>query len=130
MFEEQEIVEIAGEELLVKVRHMSDEGYRLVQISCTQDEAFTIDYTFDKDYKFLNFRMKIPVENAELPSITGIYGCAFTYENELHDLFGINVHGISLNYSGNFYRIPVVAPFNIPGKKQDEKPEETTESKE
>lgn len=128
MFEEQEIVQITREELLDRILSMSNEGYRLVQIGCTKMEAFQIDYTFDKDYKFLDLRLMIPIEDAQLPSITGVYGCAFTYENELHDLFGIQVEGISLNYDGNFYRIPVVAPFNIPGKEHE--PEETPESKE
>ena len=116
MFEEQEIVEIGPEALVENVLNRSQEGYRLVQIGCTREEAsFQLDYTFDKDYRFLNLRVTLPAEEARLPSITGIYGCAFTYENEIHDLFGIQVEGNRLDYRGNFYRVPLAAPFNIPG---------------
>ncbi|OEU79862.1 MAG: hypothetical protein BA872_03835 [Desulfobacterales bacterium C00003060] len=113
MFEEQEIIRIDKDELLDRIRGVSDEGCRLVQIGCTKDETFQIDYTFDKKYKFLNIRVNIPLENAQLPSITDIYGCAFVYENEIHDLFGIKIDGISVDYGGKFYRIAVQAPFSV-----------------
>ncbi len=125
MFEDQEIVEIGPEELLESVRRRSEEGFRLVQIGCTREEmSFQIDYTFDKDYRFLNFRVTLPAEEARLSSITEIYGCAFTYENEIHDLFGIDVRGNKLDYQGNFYRVPLAAPFNIPGTVKELKPED------
>ncbi len=124
MFEEQETVEIGLEELLARVRSRSEEGYRLVQVGCTREEtSFQIDYTFDRDYRFLNLRVNLPLEDARLPSITGIYGCAFAYENEIHDLFGIEVQGNKLDYKGNFYRVPFAAPFNIPGTRKETTPE-------
>ena len=124
MFEEQEIVEIGPEALVENVLNRSQEGYRLVQIGCTREETtFQLDYTFDKDYRFLNLRVTLPAEEARLPSITGIYGCAFTYENEIHDLFGIQVRGNRIDYQGKFYRIPLAAPFNIPGTVKESKPE-------
>ncbi|MFC1579804.1 NADH-quinone oxidoreductase subunit C [Thermodesulfobacteriota bacterium] len=112
MFEEQEIIDITKKGLLEKVRGVFDEGFRLVQIGCTRGEAFQIDYTFDKDYRFLDLRVNIPLDDPELPSITGIYDSAFGYENEIHDLFGIKVAGINVDYEGAFYRIPVKAPFS------------------
>ncbi len=124
MFEEQEIIEIGPEELLESVRSRSEEGFRLVQIGCTREEAsFQIDYTFDREYRFLNLRLNLPAEDARLPSITELYGCAFTYENEIHDLFGIEVRGNKLDYQGNFYRVPLAAPFNIPGTVKEKAPE-------
>lgn len=124
MFEKQEIVEVAPEALLESVRARADEGFRLVQIGCTREErSFQLDYTFDRDYRFLDLRVTLPAEGARLPSITGIYGCAFTYENEIHDLFGILVEGNRLDYKGNFYRIPLSAPFNIPGVAKKTDPE-------
>jgi ech hydrogenase subunit D len=123
MFEEQEIVEIGREELLDSVLGRREEGFRLVQIGCTKNEAFQIDYTFDRQYRFLNLRLFLPAEEARLPSITGIFPCAFTYENEIHDLFGIEVQGNRIDYRGNFYRVPIVAPFNVPGKPHGSPPE-------
>ena len=119
MFEEQEIICIEIENLLENIRRTFTEGYRLVQISCTKAGMHQIDYTFDKKYTFLDFRVHIPDENAQLPSITKIYACAFTYENEIHDLFGISFHGLDINYNGNFYRVGAKAPFNIPEASTD-----------
>jgi len=115
MFENQEMVSIEKAELLDRIRRISDESWRLVQISCTRTQMFQIDYSFDKNYHFLDLRVNIPAEDAQLPSISGIYPCAFGYENEIHDLFGIRIDGISIDYKGNFYRIAVKAPFNIAG---------------
>jgi len=124
MYEKQEIVEIGIGALLESVRARAGEGFRLVQIGCTREEAsFQLDYTFDKDYRFLDLRVTLPAEGARLPSITGIYGCAFTYENEIHDLFGIQVEGNRLDYQGNFYRVPLAAPFNVPGIAKAHTPE-------
>ncbi len=113
MFEKQETVEIATRDLLERVVQLAREGYRLVQIGCTRLEEFQIDYSFDKDYKFLNLRLRVPAERPEVPSISGIYWSAFTYENEIHDLFGVDVKNINVDYGGNFYRIEVKAPFNV-----------------
>jgi ech hydrogenase subunit D len=115
MFENQEIVGIEKAELLDRIRRISDGGFRLVQVSCTRAEMFQIDYSFDKNYRFMNLRVNIAVEDAQLPSISGIYPCAFGYENEIHDLFGVRIDKINIDYKGNFYRIAVKAPFNITG---------------
>ncbi|MBW1774131.1 MAG: NADH-quinone oxidoreductase subunit C [Deltaproteobacteria bacterium] len=120
MFEEQEIIDLTKEEMLKRVRGVFDEGYRLVQIGCTRGETYQIDYTFDKAYKFLDLRINVPLDDPELPSITGIYDCAFVYENEIHDLFGIKVAGINVDYKGKFYRIPVKAPFSTSEAAQGE----------
>lgn len=115
MFEEQETVLIEKEELPDRIRGAFEKGYRLVQMGCTKiDKLFQVDYTFDKAYRFLNLRVMIPEEDAALPSATGAYACAFTYENEIHDLFGLRFVGINIDYSGNFYRVGVKTPFNQP----------------
>ncbi len=121
MFEEQEIVAIKGDELVDMVRGLADEGYRLVQICCTKLDVFHIDYSFDKDYRFLNLRLPVPLDGARVSSVTGIYWGAFTYENEIHDLFGVEFEGINIDYGGNFYRIASKAPFSATeGKDQQE----------
>lgn len=123
MVEKQETIIIKAGELLERVSCLAGEGYRLVQIGCTRLDAIQVDYTFDKDYRFLNLRVLVPVDRPEIPSITGIYWCAFTYENEIHDLFGVDVKNMNINYGGNFYRIAVKAPFNVarPSKKEPDK---------
>ena len=122
MFEKQETVEIAAGDLLERVGRLAREGYRLVQIGCTRLDEFQLDYSFDKDYRFLNLRLHVPPGSPEVPSISGIYWSAFTYENEIHDLFGVVVKNINVDYGGNFYRIEVKAPFNVtrPARKEKE----------
>jgi ech hydrogenase subunit D len=121
MFEPQETVLLEREELPDRVRRMLEEGSRLVQIGCTKiGRFFQVDYTFDKAYRFLNLRVMIPDEDAMLPSVTGAYACAFTYENEIHDLFGIRFEGIKVDYQGNFFRVGVKAPFSQPETRPEE----------
>ena len=55
--------------------------------------------------------MTLPKENPVLPSITGSFFAAFTYENELQDLFGIKITDLALNFNGNFYKTAVKNPF-------------------
>jgi len=125
MFEKQEIITINKESLLEKVQEMREDGYRLVQIGCTPLAEFQLDYSFDREGKFVDLRFTIPREDPELPSITGIYLCAFTYENELHDLFGINVTDIAVDYGGNFYRIKAKPPLPPPIIENDEQSSNT-----
>ena len=111
-YEEQEIVIINKEELLPAVQTLMDDGYRLVQIGCTKmADHLQVDYSFDKDYKFYDLRIKLPLTNLELPSISAICLPAFLYENEIHDLFGVNVTNISIDFKGKFYRLEKDAPF-------------------
>ncbi|HCU05043.1 MAG: hypothetical protein A2X77_03805 [Gammaproteobacteria bacterium GWE2_42_36] len=113
MFERQEIVTIDRSELMSQSQRLSKEGYRLVQISCTKKaDHFQLDYTFDKAYQFYNLRLSIALEEPSLPSISHIFMPAFLYENELHDLFGIKVSDMLLDYQGKFYNIAQAAPFS------------------
>ncbi|OGT07013.1 MAG: hypothetical protein A2103_01650 [Gammaproteobacteria bacterium GWF2_41_13] len=112
MFEDQEIVTIERSELISRAQKISKEGYRLVQIGCTkQSDHFQIDYTFDKEYRFYNLRLSIPLDHPTLPSISHLIMPAFLYENEMHDLFGIQVSDMILDYQGKFYNIAKKAPF-------------------
>ena len=121
MIEKQEIINIDKKELMSKVTALSAKDYRLVQICCTRTDKLTVDYTFEgEDYKFIDYRFDLPLENAKLPSISGIYLAAFTYENELHDLFGIQIDGIAIDFGGNFYRIDEKQPFNSKIADQEE----------
>ncbi|MFH0880853.1 MAG: NADH-quinone oxidoreductase subunit C [Lentisphaerota bacterium] len=113
MIEEQPLIQLDKAALLPKVAELFAQKYRLVQISCTMTpEAFELTYSFDLQQKLLNLRLLQPKPDLELPSITSIYSCAFTYENELHDLFGLNVRDIGVDFKGNFYRMAVKTPFN------------------
>lgn len=114
MIEEQKMINGDIKSLLGKVKEFFDSGYRLVQISATKVPAgLEINYSFDKDYAFVNLRVSMADVSQEIPSVTPIYWSAFLYENELHDLYGVKVKGINVDYKGNFYRTQVKTPFNI-----------------
>jgi len=111
--EEQLIIptEIPG--LILAVSTLSNDGYRLVAISTTKlGELFQVDYSFDRNFSFRTLRLLIPLGTA-LPSITGIFWAAFPYENEMHDLFGITVTGIAIDFNGTFIKTAIQFPFSV-----------------
>jgi ech hydrogenase subunit D len=89
---------------------------RLVQIGCTKigDDRYEINYSFDENLKFSNLRVVVTAAADRVPSISDIYWNAFFYENEVHDLFGITIDGMAVDYHGKFYRIGVKYPFAAP----------------
>lgn len=112
MIENQKTETVQVSEIPARAAAMSGEGYRLVQISCIRKpDHFEINYTFDKDYVFMNYRIDVPADKPVVPSITPVYWCAFPYENEIHDLFGVDVQGNALDFQGTFYRTQVSVPF-------------------
>ncbi|HOB18362.1 MAG TPA: NADH-quinone oxidoreductase subunit C [Candidatus Methanoculleus thermohydrogenotrophicum] len=111
--EEQTTTSVALEDLIREVEGLHADGYRLVQIGCTDiGGAYEINYSFDKDYQFRNLRLTVGPEE-EVPSISGIYWGAFVYENELHDLFGIPVTGINIDFKGTFIKTAEKYPFSV-----------------
>lgn len=98
--------------LLDKVKAMRAQGRRLVQISATRlPDAVELTYSFDLDSRLANLRLLLPADKPQLPSISSIYLCAVLYENEIHDLFGVQVDGIAIDFKGNFYKTAVKFPF-------------------
>jgi ech hydrogenase subunit D len=111
MTENQENIKIEINELLKKVSELKSSGFRLVQIGCTFAGSIEINYSFDRDYRFINLKLYLASLDTEIPSISPIFSNAFLYENEMHDLFGIKVTGVAIDYQGNFYRLAVKYPF-------------------
>jgi ech hydrogenase subunit D len=112
----QESIEIITIETLPdKVKAMRDQGRRLVQISATQlPGEIELTYSFDLDRQLANLRLSLPGEQPHLPSVSSIYLCAVLYENEIHDLFGVQVDGLAIDFKGNFYKTAVKFPFANP----------------
>lgn len=111
MYESQRLIVTTPEELIHGIYLMKREGYRLVQISCTRvAEGFELNYTFDLNLEFVNYRVILDVED-EIVSISRIFSSAFLYENELKDLFGVKISGITIDYEGALYRMAQKTPF-------------------
>ena len=131
MSEPQEIIPIGKNELVGIVAGLFAEGHRLVQISCTTLEcAYELNYSFDKNYRFKNLRFTVTQEE-EIQSISVIYPNAFLYENEIHDLFGLTIKNMTVDYHGTLYRTAIKTPYSIencpvpvPPKPKGEKPQE------
>ncbi len=51
-----------------------------------------------------------------------IYPNAFLYENEIHDLFGVVVKNITIDYRGTLYRTAIKTPFSVENVKFPEPP--------
>lgn len=111
--EKQVTTNIDVGKLIGSVERFRNEGYRLVQIGCTKvGDLYEINYSFDKDYHFENIRIAIPGDT-EVPSISGMYWNSFVYENEMHDLFGILVKGINIDFKGTFIQTAIKYPFGV-----------------
>jgi len=115
MTEEQAIIEVGKDTLLGRVADFHFQGYRLVQICCTPfEDAIEVNYSFDLNYSFTNLRLSVK-PGEEIQSISIIYRSAFVYENEMRELFGLNIKNIVVDYQGHFYRTAMPTPFVTPG---------------
>lgn len=98
----QNCKDITSDALLTEVASKLPMGYRFVTMTCVDNgEAFDILYHFDKNYELLNLRLRLP-KGASLPSISGLVFAAVLVENEIKDLFGIDVTGLAIDYQGHF----------------------------
>ena len=110
--EAQVIETIDLSDLLARVGERKAAGDRLVAISCAVVEGQNeITYSFeDRDHRFLHLRITVP-PGATIPSVTPSFWGAFVYENEIHDLYGLTVTGMNVDYGGHFYATKVPYPF-------------------
>ncbi len=121
MGEVQKISEIPLDSLLQQVQGMHSSGRRLAQICCTRLASdHEVNYSFDsgleaaesaQEPRFVTLRVRLPLENPVLPSISCFYWSAFLYENEMHDLFGVSVKGMAVDFHGRLYTLAVPAPY-------------------
>lgn len=130
MSEPQELILIGKNELVGIAAGLFAEGHRLVQISCTTlESSYELNYSFDKNYRFQNLRFTV-TQDEEIQSISVIYPNAFLYENEIHDLFGLTVKNMTVDYHGTLYHTAIKTPYSIencpvpvPPKPKEEKPQ-------
>jgi len=98
-------------DLITEALKAKNSGYRLVQICATRtQDGYELLYSFGKEYDLLHLRITIGTD-AKVLSISKIYPPAFLYENEIHDLFGVQIELISVDYKGTLYRTEKETPF-------------------
>ena len=121
------IRDVLAVSILEEAEKYKHEGYRLMQICATrgsigeasgQEEgeqtavpAYEILYTFGMGFRMEQIKVTIP-QTEKISSITSAFPCAFLYENEMHDLFGIKFLHNALDYNGNFFVTAEPTPWN------------------
>lgn len=107
----KDIYKIEKVELLSVIMEKKNALWRLVQICCVYvDGKYEVTYSFASGYKFENFRLIVEKEE-QVPSISRVYNSAVFYENEMHELYGLNVEEIKINLKDRLYRIDETTPF-------------------
>ena len=107
-----------GPAFLDRVGAYARDGWRLVVINATSllpdettpDGAFDITWSFARDREFEHLRERV-LPGDKVPSICDHYGASFLYENELRELFGIDVTGLAVDFGGQLYRTAERVPF-------------------
>ena len=107
-------IDTPTEDLLARAGACKASGMRFVQCHAQRaDEGrFDLTYTFcdDTANDLVSLRLHIGAEE-RVPSVGKLFPGAFMFENEMHDLFGINVDDITLDYRGGFYHLHIPAPM-------------------
>lgn len=108
---------IEPEQLCAAVLQLRDAGWRLVQIGATRlPEHVELTYSFDRALVLTNLRLLVSAPGGRVPSVSGIFWCAFLYENEIHDLFEIQVDGLAVDFHGALYQTAIPFPFSVAPK--------------
>ncbi len=110
-YRDQSFSDVLASEIASKAKAFAEGGYRLVQISAMSKEGLTeLVYSFDKDFDLENLKLAVP-DDMTVPSISGSYWSAFIFENEIHDLFGVEFTDLKLDYKGNFFKVSGKTPW-------------------
>lgn len=115
-FQPNVFIETPLDQLFETVGSYREEGYRFVQLCATTlEDSCELLYTFIApdavDGALLGLNVNVP-DGVSVPSITEFYPAAFVFENETHDLFGIDIYGINLDFHGEFYIVSEKYPMN------------------
>lgn len=90
------------------------DGWRYVQTMCVNtDNGIDIIYSFMKDDVMENLTIKGVQKTDEVASISDLFFSAFVFENEAHDLFGVNITNIVIDFGGNFYALAQREPMTV-----------------
>lgn len=98
----ENLLEITVDQLLGEVQNMRYDNYRFVTATCVDngDGSLDVIYHFDRNLEMKNFRIRVP-RGDEVPSISKIFFCAILVENEMKELFGLNVTNMAVDYGGH-----------------------------
>lgn len=114
----QDFRPLALDQLIDTCKEYKEKGYRLDQLlpKLERDNTITLIYTFVMGEEIVNFKIGGIIKNETVvPSVTELFIAAFVFENEAHELYGVNIEGNVLDFKGYFYKFPegVEAPMTI-----------------
>lgn len=116
------------DELLPHVQVLKGVGARFVQMHaerCVDDGSYRLVYTFinvraaqeqiarDGSYAIDNLVVEGIDQYQEIPSISSYYPAVFPFENEAHDLFGLAVTDMQVDFNGFFYQVSTAEPMSV-----------------
>ena len=97
----------------------AEEGWRYVQIlAVNTEEGVDLVYSYMKDGHLENFTVKAVQKTDVVPSITDVFLEAFVCENEIHDLYGVAIENIAIDFGGMFYQLAEKAPMTVVSPEQ------------
>ena len=118
---DQNYISVTPSEIVEKAEEYAKNGYRLIQIACTKTpNEMDVVYSFETlDYRCEHLKMPVSVGDT-IPSISGVFFAAFLYENEIHDLYGVNYSDMIVDFDGTFYETAVKQAFSMTGSESKE----------
>jgi len=107
------IIKIEKSELLENTMRIKDKGLRLSQACAAYaDGKFELSYSFSDDETYEYTTLRVIVGLCEpVASISEFYPYASFYENEMKELFGVNIEMIRFDYHEKLYRIKRETPL-------------------
>ena len=116
------------DELLPHVQALKGVGARFVQMHAERnvdDGTYRLVYTFinvraaqeqiarDGNYAIENLVVEGIDQYQEVPSISSYYPAVFPFENEAHDLFGLAITDMQVDFKGFFYQVSTAEPMSV-----------------
>ena len=116
------------DELLAHVQALKGAGARFVQMHAERnvdDGTYRLVYTFinvraaqehiaqDGSYAIENLVVEGIDQYQEIPSISSYYPAVFPFENEAHDLFGLAITDMQVDFNGFFYQVSTAEPMSV-----------------
>ena len=114
--------------LLSHVQELKGAGARFVQMHAERnvdDGTYRLVYTFinvraaqeqiaqDGSYAIENLVVEGIDQYQEIPSISSYYPAVFPFENEAHDLFGLAITDMQIDFKGFFYQVSTAEPMSV-----------------
>lgn len=97
----------------------AEEGWRYVQIlAVNTEEGIDLVYSYMKDGLLENDTVAAVGADDAVPSITDLFLEAFVCENEIHDLYGVAIENIAIDFGGMFYQLSSKAPMTVVSPEQ------------